>query len=154
MKEIDAYQAAYRAAHKEKIAADQAAYHASHKEEKAAYYAAWLVTHKKMKAAYDIIYYEAHKEEKAFYAAAHKLTRKYGISIRDAKMLVSLRDGTGAWCDICRTTEGPFQIDHDHITNRIRGLLCRKCNTALGNIEAGPGISVIYLMSEYVRLNT
>ncbi len=39
-------------------------------------------------------------------------------------------------CAICGTTTDPnersFAIDHDHVTGKIRGLLCTFCNTAIG----------------------
>jgi len=34
-------------------------------------------------------------------------------------------------CAICQEREAKH-IDHDHITGKIRGLLCRPCNTSLG----------------------
>lgn len=39
-------------------------------------------------------------------------------------------------CGICHThismLRGHFDIDHDHSTGKIRGLLCNKCNQAIG----------------------
>ena len=62
--------AAWRAAHREEIAAYNAAYnaayYATHREEIAAYKAAWYDAHREEKAAY----HAAHREEIAAYQAA------------------------------------------------------------------------------------
>lgn len=43
----------------------------------------------------------------------------------------------GGRCAICmkRSPRRKFDTDHDHTTGRIRGLLCRRCNRALGAFE-------------------
>jgi len=43
-------------------------------------------------------------------------------------------------CAICRTTLGVQTgcIDHDHVTGQLRGMLCRKCNSALGLFQESP----------------
>lgn len=47
--------------------------------------------------------------------------------------LKSLLDKQKGLCKICeRPYEDKFQIDHDHKTGRVRGLLCRACNIGLG----------------------
>jgi len=38
----------------------------------------------------------------------------------------------GGKCKICLLASDDFVIDHNHRTGKIRGLLCRKCNSALG----------------------
>jgi hypothetical protein len=36
-------------------------------------------------------------------------------------------------CAICHVDEGKtLCIDHDHVTNKVRGLLCNRCNKGLG----------------------
>jgi hypothetical protein len=54
-------------------------------------------------------------------------------------------DAQGGVCAICRCPERTVDnrsgriknlaIDHDHVTNQPRGLLCVYCNTALHNVE-------------------
>jgi hypothetical protein len=71
-------------------------------------------------------------------AAEYHLQRKYGIGkVERAELLES----QGNKCAICQTTEPGkrgFFVDHDHVTNRVRGLLCLRCNTLIGYFERNP----------------
>ncbi len=64
------------------------------------------------------------------------LKAKYGIGVEDyEKMLEAQRHG----CAICRATQcasgGSLAVDHCHRTGKVRGLLCFKCNTAIGKFN-------------------
>lgn len=51
-------------------------------------------------------------------------------------------------CACCGRVPKRFEIDHDHHTGEIRGLLCGKCNTALGLLQdtvSGAKLAVDYL---------
>lgn len=67
------------------------------------------------------------------------LPKKFGISWEDYLDLYSNQDGL---CAICKSPikingehinrlETGF-VDHDHVTGKVRGLLCSPCNLALG----------------------
>jgi hypothetical protein len=57
--------------------------------------------------------------------------RKYGI---DESIFNDLLVKQGCACKICNINidKPTATIDHDHSTGAVRGLLCRKCNAALG----------------------
>lgn len=75
--------------------------------------------------------YRASRERQS---AHHHLRRKYGVSIDDYDRMVEAQGGT---CAICGTTAPDeaglrWNVDHDHETGAVRGLLCRNCNVGLG----------------------
>ena len=38
-------------------------------------------------------------------------------------------------CFICKIARGKMNIDHDHKTGAVRGVLCNACNIMIGYIE-------------------
>lgn len=58
---------------------------------------------------------------------------QYRLSVNEVR-----RMDAALACEICRLPFGPdrrVHIDHDHATGRVRGTLCRSCNTALGLVN-------------------
>jgi len=62
--------------------------------------------------------------------------KKYKLSAEEYDALLAQQSGL---CAICRTAE-PTAVDHDHATGRVRGLLCLKCNAAIGLVGDSPSV--------------
>lgn len=65
------------------------------------------------------------------------LKSKYGITQADFDKMLEEQNGK---CKICSTPQEEaalkrLHVDHDHSTGEIRGLLCSRCNGALGWYE-------------------
>jgi hypothetical protein len=66
-----------------------------------------------------------------------KLRQKYGLRLGEFDELMEQQGGK---CGICFASETtgrsgkptPLNVDHDHATGAVRGLLCSNCNRALG----------------------
>jgi hypothetical protein len=61
--------------------------------------------------------------------------RKYGITDEDFQILLNTQNSKCAICSV--HLDGSIfslkgQLDHCHVTKKVRGILCGKCNTALG----------------------
>jgi len=78
--------------------------------------------------------------ERHEYRRNWQLKKAYGISLGEYQMLFDLQDGKCAICDNSETdsTNGIVHllaVDHDHDSGKVRGLLCKKCNTAIGLLK-------------------
>lgn len=60
------------------------------------------------------------------------LQRKYGISLEEYHELLERQDGGCAICGVEPADCAVLDVDHDHETGRVRGLLCNAHNRALG----------------------
>lgn len=63
-----------------------------------------------------------------------RLKRKYKTTIDEFKKMYYTQNNT---CSICKLVfddiyDSRVCVDHDHRTGKIRGLLCNKCNSAIG----------------------
>lgn len=65
--------------------------------------------------------------------------RLYGLQPGEYETLLELQDGKCAICEVS-ASERPLDVDHDHQTRRVRGLLCRLCNTAIGKLNDDPAL--------------
>jgi hypothetical protein len=69
--------------------------------------------------------------DKAGGARSYRLRRRYGITAAEADAML---EAQGGLCALCR--ERPAEhVDHDHLTGKVRGMLCSCCNQGLGNFR-------------------
>jgi len=77
---------------------------------------------------------------------------KYGLTIQDWDNLFQEQQGR---CAICGKHQSelkkPLCVDHNHETGQIRGLVCYKCNPAIGALGADYGIELLQKAIEYVE---
>lgn len=78
------------------------------------------------------------QERHRFLARRSHLKQRYGLAIEDYYALATSQKGKCALCGSAnpRSRHG-FHLDHDHQTQRVRGLLCQPCNHFVGHVEAG-----------------
>lgn len=84
---------------------------------------------------------------------ANSLQRLYGISPAEYDALFAAQAGL---CAICRKPESMERlgvlrglcVDHDHKTGKVRGLLCARCNVAIGHLTDDP--AVIHAAARYL----
>ncbi len=74
---------------------------------------------------------------------------KYGLTVESYGSLLTNPDGVCAICKKPNRSGRKLAVDHDHATERVRGLLCGKCNVALGLMC--DDAELLLLAVEYLR---
>lgn len=97
--------------------------------------------------AFSAAYYVANRDSLLAKMKANNLLKLYGLTLEAYEALL---DAQGRRCAICGAETGwrhrqsgelkKLAVDHCHETGRIRGLLCDRCNTAIGKLNHDPDL--------------
>jgi len=86
-------------------------------------------------------YAKANRDKACATQRKSKLKRNWGMTL---DQFDSLLRAQGGGCAICGSKEpggtGRFHVDHCHATGSVRGLLCTRCNTGLGQFRDRPDL--------------
>lgn len=68
------------------------------------------------------------------------LLRRYGLTVEDWDAMIVAQSGLCAICNdqLAGVAATSPCVDHDHVTGRVRAILCRNCNSALGMVKDDP----------------
>lgn len=70
-----------------------------------------------------------------FYSRNSNLMKNYGITSDDYDKMLKEQNNVCKVCNGPAMGKGRYHVDHCHKTGKIRGLLCHKCNVALGMVQ-------------------
>lgn len=77
----------------------------------------------------------------------HNLAKNYNMTVEQYDQLFDMQDGK---CAVCGSRVfGRLPVDHCHRTGRVRGLLCHRCNRALGLI--GDSVELLRKAIDYLE---
>ena len=82
------------------------------------------------------------------YHKAYKLKTLYGLTTEQFSAMIVEQNSV---CKICSCHLDKPQIDHCHTTGKVRGLLCRSCNTSLGLLKENT--NTLHSMIQYINDN-
>jgi hypothetical protein len=88
------------------------------------------------------------KERRRIIIQKNNYKKRYGLSIEQKQELVDKQNSKCAICNNDLKDAHDVCVDHNHITNKIRGILCRKCNLGIGHLNDSTQIlksAILYL---------
>jgi hypothetical protein len=83
-----------------------------------------------------------------------KLKYYYGLTVNGYNKMFQAQGGSCKICQVHQTDlSRRLDIDHDHSTGAVRGLLCSGCNTYLGRYEGGKEVGPEWIkrFKKYLR---
>jgi len=95
------------------------------------------------------IFYCENKEKVKSKNRKADLKRRFGITIEKYNQMLKQQNNVCCICGKKCITKKRLCVDHCHNTNKVRGLLCRKCNSGLGHFKDNKDILVSAL--EYLK---
>jgi len=75
------------------------------------------------------------RARRALYAKQYHPEKRYGITPEERAALETSQGGLCAICNAPPKDRKALAVDHCHGTGRVRGLLCDRCNMAIGLLD-------------------
>lgn len=118
------------------------------KEKASARKRAWKLRNAEKVSEYKRRHYLLNRDKYLTIERDRQYQKRYGITLGVYDRMLAAQGGQ---CAICGTEKAGnkgqcFAVDHDHSTGKVRGLLCIKCNVALGWYEQHGRSAVSYLI--------
>lgn len=98
---------------------------------------AWRRAHPGRAKATRAKWAKAHPELNKQYARNSSLKYNYGMTLEEYDQMLEAQGGVCALCGKPPTTKR-LAVDHDHVTNKVRGLIHSTCNLMLGTAQDDP----------------
>ena len=142
---------AYKKKNRGRIAAKRKADYRKNKKRIASKAKEWKAKNPERYRAIQQRYRDRNKTKAKARSRGQHLKKKYGMTEAEYSTLL---EEQGGGCAICMTktwsgkNRAPV-IDHDHRTGKARGILCHKCNVAIG--LAGEDPERLEAMAVYIR---
>lgn len=127
--EKKAYDAEYYQKNKEACKAYRVEYRKEHKEAQKAYDAKRYEENPEKIKANNLKYYNSRKGWTTY------LKNEYGISFEDWGQMLVDQSGRCGFCDQPLLGDNTTHVDHGHLSNQVRRLLCGSCNKAYGLLK-------------------
>lgn len=125
----------YKAANPERYRETQRKSYQRHREQRLLACKLRRLARREYHVEYSRQYYRKHRDRHLASSYRNNLRRLYGITPEQHKALFAEQHGLCAICSSDIHGKRRAHLDHDHCTGRIRGLLCGKCNRALGYFD-------------------
>lgn len=78
------------------------------------------------------------------------LKRLFGITLDEFNQMFLMQSGKCKLCGIHQSNLTiALSVDHDHQTKKVRGLLCRKCNSMIGFANDNP--IILEMAAKYLK---
>jgi hypothetical protein len=68
----------------------------------------------------------------------YKLRTQFGLTTEEYRGMITIQNNRCITCGTEFDEQIKPQVDHCHNTGKVRGLLCRPCNTSLGLLKENP----------------
>lgn len=95
----------------------------------------WYEANKERERAESRKWHKDNPERSKYNSRNCKLKKKFGLSFEDYQEMHLMQEGLCAICKRPSQTEALLAVDHDHITGKVRALLCASCNMGIGQFD-------------------
>jgi hypothetical protein len=80
-------------------------------------------------------YHDINKQKRSEQHKEWRRREKYGLTSDEYQSMLEQQNHVCAICHQKCTSKPSLAVDHDHVTGKVRGLLCGNCNNGLGRFK-------------------